>query len=312
MIVLTTGGTIASTPSADGVVASAEGARLVAGALPGVEVRPLLSVNGFAISTAQMLTIARAACAAAADGVVVTHGTDTLEETAYLTDLLYDGDAPVIFTGAQRHAADPFGDGPSNLRAAAQLAVEPGLRGAGVLVAMDGRVDAARSARKVHSHAARAFGGGEEGPVAELGPAGLRVLRVPPRRPALPVRDLSARVALVALGAGDDGLLVEAAVAAGARGIVLDAFGLGNANPAVVAKVREAVAAGVGVLVCSRCAAGGVAPVYGNGGAVDLESAGATLAGTLPAVKARILLIAALGSAASTADALALAHSYVM
>jgi L-asparaginase len=308
--VLTTGGTIASTRTAAGVVSSSVGEQALATALAdasaSVHLQQVLCVNGFAIQLDQMLAIARAAVSSAERyaGVVVTHGTDTLEETAYLTDLMYDGAAPIVFTGAQRSADDPGSDGPGNLHAAVCVASARHLQGHGVVVAMNGRVDAARDAVKVHSHAARAFAGGEAGPVAELGPAGLRVLRCPARRRALEPAALDAPVALVKLGAGDDGYLIEAARDAGARGVVVEAFGLGNANPAVVASVRSAVEQGVLVLLTTRCAAGGVAVVYGAGGAVDLADAGAVLAGTLTAVKARILLLAALGTVGSTAAAL--------
>jgi L-asparaginase len=311
IVVLTTGGTIGSTFGSAGVVASAAGERAVTASLDDldvpVEVQSIARFNSYAIQTGQMLAVAKAAvgCARRFEGVVVTHGTDTLEETAYLTDLLYGGRTPVVFTGAQRHADHPDSDGPRNLRSAVRLALDERLRDSGVLVAMDGRVDAARDVVKLHSHASRAFGGGEAGAVAELSPAGVRLLRRPPRYPVLRPASLGARVVLVKPGAGDDGYLVEAARQGGARGVVLEAFGLGNANPAVVDSVRSAVEFGIVVLVSTRCAAGGVAPVYGGGGAVDLEGAGAVLAGALSAVKARILLLAAVGASQSTHAAVA-------
>jgi L-asparaginase len=303
VVVLTTGGTIASRTSADGVVVGLSGHELVAPALtaaPGpIEVQDLLLVNGYAIDTHQMLEVAQAVHAAARRpgiaGIVVTHGTDTLEETAYLTDLLHDGDVPVVFTGAQRHAEHPDSDGPSNLRTAVALAASQELRGAGVLVALEGRIDTARDATKLHSHALRAFGTAGVGPIAEHGPAGLRILGTPQRRPPLRPRTLDARVALVRTVAGDDGVLIDAAREAGADGIVLEAFGLGNVNRAMLASVGRAVRDGAVVLVTTRCPAGGVAAVYGNGGGVDLQRAGAVLAGTLAGIKARILLMAALG-----------------
>jgi L-asparaginase len=257
-----------------------------------------------------MLAIASAALAQAqrpeVRGVVVTHGTDTMEETAWLADLLHAGETPLVFTGAQRHAGLPDSDGPANVADAIRIAAAPTARGLGAVIALGGRIDHAREATKLHTTESRAFGSpGADDPLGTVGPDGVRIDRRPTPRPHFAVPDaLEARVQLVTLAAGCDGTLIDACTTAGARGLVIEAFGSGNANHAVVAAVRRAVAAGVTVMIVSRCPAGGVKPLYGNGGGQDLLAAGARFGGTLSGPKARILLMIALAAADDEADAL--------
>lgn len=305
VVVITTGGTIASKPASDGaVVAAVSGDDLVA-AVPELrdegplDVREVLRIGGYLITAEQMLTVARAARDAAREvgvaGVVVTHGTDTMEETAYLTDLIHDGDAPVVFTGAQRHAGSAHSDGPVNLLNAVRMARSAGARGLGAVLALEGRIDGAREATKLDTYARRAFGG--DGQVGWMGAEGVRIARRRSRPATLAgANALEPGVALIKLVAGIDGTFVDAALRAGARGIVLECFGLGNANHAVVEATRRAVERGVVVVVVSRCPSGSVAPVYGNGGGHDLDAAGAIFGGDLSGPKARVLLMAALAA----------------
>ena len=305
--VITTGGTIASRPSAEGLQATTAGEDLLRsvprlGDLARVEVEEIFRIGSYQISVEQMLALARRVREVARGedvaGVVVTHGTDTMEESAYLADLLYAGEAPVVFTGAQRSAADPDSDGPRNLLDAVRIATSPGARGLGVVVAMGGRIDAARDATKVHTRALRAFGSFEHGALGEVAGDAVHVYRRRARPGNLAALDsLEPRVTLVRLGAGMDGLLLRAAREAGQKGIVLEAFGIGDANPAVAAEVERAVEAGVAVVVVSRCPAGDAAPVYGGGGGADLARAGALFGGNLRGPKARVLLMAALAVA---------------
>jgi L-asparaginase len=306
--VITTGGTIASRPRAGaGVVAQITGAQLVAALadpLDGiaVEVEEHSRKNAFSLGPDELFAIADKARSRAGsgevDGVVVTHGTDTMEETAFLTDLVYDGPAPVVFTGAQRHADMSSPDGPRNLEEAIRIAADPAMRDTGATVALEGRIDAARDVTKLHTWALRAFGTHGAGSVGGLGPMGLRVHQRPPRfAPFGALASIEPAVHLIKLAAGVDGTLVDAACDAGARGIVVEAFGLGNVGPVVLSAIDRAVAAGVVVLIASRCPEGGVQPLYGNGGGYDVAATGAIFAGRLSGQKARILLMAALASA---------------
>jgi L-asparaginase len=239
-------------------------------------------------------------------GVVVAHGTDTMEETVYLVDRLLDSDKPVVLTGAQRGADQPDTDGPRNLRNAVRAALAPEARGRGAMIAFDGEVHAARESRKVHTSALRAFGSPGYGPIGHVDGERVAFARRPDRRPPLPrPAEGMPQVDLIRLHAGSDDRFVRASLAAGARAIVLEGTGRGNANERVVPGVEAAVRESVPVVVCSRCVAGRVEPVYGRGGGKDLADAGALFAGDLAAPKARVLLQLAVGAGLDVAEVVA-------
>ena len=299
---LATGGTIASRRTDDGLSATTPAAELLAaaGPLPGLEVTvsDLTTVPSFALTGADVRGLLRAVrerLADGVDGVVVTHGTDTMEESAFLADLVHDDPRPVVFTGAQRPFDAPAPDGPANLADALRVAADPAARELGVLLAFDGLVFAARGVRKVETLRGAAFGAPGRGPVLRVAGGAVVPLGRPPRPPALPL-DLAAdlpRVDVVACAQGSDDALLRAAVAAGAAGVVLEAFGAGNVPPVVAAAAAELVAGGVPVLVCSRVPSGPVAPLYAGGGA-SLARDGALLGGDLSPWQGRLLLAAAL------------------
>jgi L-asparaginase len=257
---------------------------------PPFELDDFLSVPSFDVHGALSLSLARRVLEHRAPAVV-THGTDTMEESVYLIDRLLADDAPpVVLTGAQRAADERDRDGPRNLRDAIRVAGSPEAQGGGAMIVFGGEIHAAREVRKVHTTAVRAFGSPGYGAIGIVD--GDRVLfsRRPERRPPLSVPDELAPVDLIRLHAGSDARFLRASVESGARAIVLEGTGRGNANDQVVEGVREAVAAGVPVVVCSRCIAGRVEPVYGRGGGRDLAEAGAVFAGDLAGPKARVLL----------------------
>lgn len=298
-----TGGTIASRRVSGGHRASAAGADLLATvAVPTgceVDVVDAATVGSFAWQWADLLALVRHvddALAAGVDGVVVTHGTDTLEEVALLAALSHDDPRPVVFTGAQRPFDDPAADGPANLAQALRVAADPVSRERGVLVCFDGLVHPARGVTKVDTLSTRAFGAPGRGAVLRVVGDEVRPLQ-PPERPATLPLDRGAtalpRVDIVSLYVGTDTALLDAAVAAGARGVVLAAFGAGNANPALAEAVREC---GLPVLVCSRVPAGPVLPLYRGGGGADLADAGAVFGDDLSPWQGRILLSAALAA----------------
>jgi L-asparaginase len=235
------------------------------------------------------------------DGAVVTHGTDTLEETAYLLDLVLASDKPVVLTGAMKTVDDAIWDGPGNLIASVRAVA--GLRGRGVGVAamMGETLHAARQVAKSHTESFAAFSSSHGGPLGELETDGLHLYASPTRHERYDVPSLECRVALVTAYAGADGALVRHAVADGAVGLIVEALGRGNVPPPMFAAVREAIAAGVCVVVASRCGHGRTAPTYGyEGGGVTLKDAGAIFAGDLPAPKARIKLMVLLGAGYGT------------
>ena len=310
IIVVTTGGTISMRPDpATGkLVPAASGEELVQmlrwPEAPPLELDDFARVPSFDMHGALALSLARRVLDHRAP-VVVTHGTDTMEETVYLIDRLLPEDAaPVVLTGAQRGADEADTDGPRNLRDAILVAGSEQARGRGALIVFGGEIHSAREVRKTHTSAVRAFSSPGYGPIGSLDAGRVVVRRQPERQPPLPVPDELAPVDLIRLHAGSDARFLRTAVESGARAIVLEGTGRGNANEQVVEGVREAAAVGVAVVVCSRCLEGRVEPVYGRGGGRDLADAGALFAGDLAGPKVRVLLQVALGSAIDAASAL--------
>jgi L-asparaginase len=201
----------------------------------------------------------------------------------------------VVFTGAQLPLDTEDGDGPGNLHDALLTAATT--RDLGVLVAFDGKVHPARGTVKTQTLATDAFADPSGDRIGDVGFGRVRVLRRPWRPAALalpPMPDIPPRVDMVMHHADADPLLLNAAVDAGARGIVLVATGAGNATPEIAEAVAAATARGVLVALTTRVQAGPVTEIYTHGGAVDLVAAGAVPTGTLRAGQARIAVLTAL------------------
>lgn len=295
--VIGTGGTIASRSSSGGATVADSTDQVLEATELSTEVttEDVLHINSFHLSFADLLEV-RAAVAAACrrpevDGVVVTHGTDTMEETGFFLSLLHASEKPVILTGAQRAADLPDTDGPENLRQAIQAAGSQRLRGAGVMVGFDSKFHAARHTRKRHTLATSAFSGGTL--IAESYHHDVVRLATPAAYPTLtdpPEGFAKLNIPIIDAAPGSDANLFHAALEQGADGIVLQGVGAGNAPVDFTAAVETAVAAGVPVVLATRVPAGPVAAIYGNGGAVTLLEAGALSAQYLNTYQARILL----------------------
>lgn len=317
VVVVSTGGTIAMRPDPETgkLVPAVSGEELVEMLAwpdaPPLELDDFVQVPSFDVHGRLALSLAERVLEHTGRrdiaGVVVAHGTDTMEETVYLIDRLLDSDVPVVLTGAQRGADEADTDGPRNLRDAIRVVSAPEARGRGAMIAFAGEIHAAREARKVHTTALRAFAAPGYGPLGVIDGERVVFQRRPERRPALPFPAELAPVDLIRLHAGSDARFVRASVEAGTSAIVLEGTGRGNANDQVLAGVRDALAHGVTVVVCSRCAAGRVEPVYGRGGGRDLADAGALFAGDLAGPKVRVLLQVVLGAGLDPAAQLAVA-----
>ena len=239
-----------------------------------------------------------------ADGVVVTHGTNTLEETAWLLHLVLASDDPVVLTGAMRPASAVSADGPLNLVNAVRLAASDTVRGLGTLVLLDDTIHGARDVTKSDTLRVSAFRDGASGPLGWVdGDGRVTINHVPRRGASLRGRfadvDLRAlqRVDVVISYQGADGVLIDAAVAAGARGIVSAGTGAGYPTPGE-AEALERATAGVTVVQATRVGAGRV-PAVGS-----LIARGWVAADDLPPWKARILLRLALAAGITDRDEL--------
>ena len=292
------GGTISMAGHGAGVVSRLGGDELVA-AVPQLasldvtlDVRDFRRMPSAGLHFDDIVELVAEAQRADADGVVVVQGTDTIEETSYLIDLLWTLDTPVVMTGAMRNPTLAGPDGPANLLAAVQVAASDAFRGAGCLVVLNDQVHAARYVRKTHSTSPATFASPNAGPLGHLveGVAAA-VLSPPPRftvpRPNGPV---TARVPVVTVTLDDGGELL-AGLADRVDGLVVAAFGVGHV-PDTLAPVLGELAAAMPVVLASRTGAGPVLrSTYGFvGSETDLARRGLIGAGLLDPYKARVLL----------------------
>ena len=234
-------------------------------------------------------------------GVVISHGTDTQEETAYFLDLTIQSDKPIVLTGAQRNASERDSDGPRNVLNAVRVAACAAARGYGALQSMNGQIHAARDVTKTHTSSVQAFESGEFGPLGRIDADRVVFHRRPMRRQHLPPRGAEfPKVEIIAVYPGADGGLLRSAVEQGARGVVVAALGAGNVNPAMHEAIALATAAGVAVVISTRVARGRVQPLYGYpGGGSTLKDLGCVFGDDLGPTKARILLMMALDAGLS-------------
>ena len=233
-------------------------------------------------------------------GVVVTHGTDTLEETAYLVARSLGTDKPVVFTGAMRTVSDLGWDGPANLLEAVQVAASPEMRGFGALVVISGQIFAALDATKINTHLLDAFESPGIGPLGVLDEGELIMHReLPPSPPIVNATTLGTPVDIIFVAAGCDERLLDASRTI-AKAVVIAAMGRGNVPPAVVPAIQRWIDEDKPVVLTSRAQGGRVGHTYGYaGGGRRLEEMGVIFGGSRRAQQARIDLMLALGAGMS-------------
>lgn len=234
------------------------------------------------------------------EGIVVTHGTDALEETAYLIARSVESEKPVVVTGAMRTSSDLGWDGPANLGASVRVAASPSARGAGVMVVMADRIFAAVDVTKSHTHALDAFGSPGLGPLGVIDDGRVIFRRALPEPTSIIVPDMPATpVDIVYAYSGAESRLVDAARVDG-RGLVVAGMGRGNVPPLMVDGIRRWIDDGKPVVMTSRAMRGRVGTTYGYpGGGRRLAEMGVIFAGARRPQQARIDVMLMLGAGMS-------------
>ena len=258
------------------------------GKLPGPHIGPskMMELRGLVLKTISRDDIC---------GVIITHGTDTLEETAYLLDLSINCEKPIVVAGAMRNSSELGYDGPSNLAAAVCTAISPYSKNKGVLVVMNNTVNAAGEVTKTNTLSLDTFKSLEFGALGVVDNDRVIFHRDVINRQYIPTDGIETDVDLIKCAAGMDSKFIEYSVDTGAKGIVLEALGRGNVPPKMIEGIKYAIDNGVFVVVVSRCPTGRVLDTYGyEGGGKQLRNMGIILGGNLPGQKARIKLMLAL------------------
>ena len=241
------------------------------------------------------------------DGVVVTHGTDTLEETAFLIDLTVKTDKPIVITGAMRSGSELGYDGPANLSASICTAISEGAKGRGVLVCLNGDINCASEVTKTNSMSLDTFKTPNFGPIGMVDNNKAIFYRESTKRESFNIETLETNVSLIKCCAGMDSRFLNYCVESHDKGIVIEALGRGNVPKGMIPGIKNALSHGIPIVLVSRCFEGRVSDSYGyEGGGKQLREMGVIFGDTLPGQKARIKLMVALSALDSVEDIRAL------
>ena len=228
-------------------------------------------------------------------GVVVTHGTDTLEESAYFLDLTLKSQKPVIITGAMRSSSELGYDGPFNLASSICTAISDDARNRGVLVCFNGELHSACEVTKRNSMALNAFSTPNFGPIGIVDNNKVIFYRNNPESIHMKIQNTDKDVAIIKCSAGSDSKFIDFSIDQGYKGIVIEALGRGNVPPTMVDGIKHAIAKDIPVVIVSRCFEGRVFESYGyEGGGKELKEIGCIFGDVFASQKARIKLIVAL------------------
>ncbi len=237
------------------------------------------------------------------DGVVITHGTDSLEETAYFLDLNINCEKPIVFVAAMRNSSELGYDGPSNLSSAICTATSEDAKNKGVLIVLNNEVNSARETTKSHTLSLDTFKSLEFGPLGIVDNDEVIFYRNIIKHDHIETDTYEKKVALIKACVGIDSDYMDYALAHGTKGFIIEAMGRGNVPPDLVPGIANAIQKGIPVVIVSRCPMGRVLDSYGyKGGGKDLRNLGAIFGGNLNGQKARIKLMLALGKTNSYAE----------
>lgn len=226
------------------------------------------------------------------EGVVVTHGTDTLEETSFLVDLTTKTDKPIVFTGAMRSSSELGYDGPANLAASICTAASEEAKGRGVLICFNGELNSAAEVTKANAMALNAFRTPNFGPIGIVDNNRVIFYRNVEDSEYIEVSKIKEKVAIIKCAASTDSEFIDFAIEKGYKGIILEALGRGNIPPMMVEGVERAINNGIAVILTSRCFEGRVFGSYGYiGGGKQLKNIGVIFGDSMPSQKARIKLL---------------------
>jgi L-asparaginase len=305
VVLITTGGTISSVDSGKGAVPKSSGTELLErlGAAPeavNVEVIEFSKIPGCEMTPARMAELsALAAQHLTRDevaGVVVTHGTDTIEESAFFCHLTLASDKPAVFVGSMRTGSDLSWDGPRNLLDGLKVARWDRARGIGATLVMNEEIHSARFVTKGNGLTLATFHSPACGPLGHIYNGEPMLLTRPALERRVVAPTIESKVAMVTALSGEAHALIEALTRRGVRGLVIAGFGSGRAPLSWVKPLEAAVKNGLPVVLASRTGAGAIDDPYGYGGAHYLRQAGLIAAHEMPAHKARIKLMLALGN----------------
>lgn len=230
------------------------------------------------------------------NGVVVTHGTDTLEETAYLLDLTIKNDKPVIVTGSMRNSSELGYDGPANLSASICTAISENAKGRGVMVCLNNELNSASEVTKSHTIKLDTFESPEFGPIGIVDNNEVIFYRNILNKVYIDTSVIENKVELLKCVAGMNSQIFDFFIQNNIKGIVIEALGRGNVPPEMLCGIKKSIAHGIVIVMVSRCYSGRILDTYGyEGGGKELKNLGVIFGGDLPGQKARIKLMLALG-----------------
>lgn len=269
-----------------------------------IEIHPFSMVNSWDMSPQMMFDLATEASRHLErddiHGVVITHGTDTVEETGLLVDLLVRSDKPVAFAVAMRNLSEIGADGPRNLADAIRVAADPQCRSLGSLLVVNQEVHQCRYVTKTNTVNPATFQSPEHGPVALIGSDGLRLLRNATARSHIDAPRLNDAVYVIKAVTGMSGDFVQHVVDEGAQAVIVEGSGAGNVPTTMVPGIRYALRRDVIVVLTTRVQRGFLSPVYGidglSGGGFDLHQQGVIPSPFWRSPQARIAVMAALGA----------------
>jgi L-asparaginase len=228
-------------------------------------------------------------------GVVITHGTDTLEETAYFLDLTIQEDVPIVVTGAMRSSNEIGADGLYNLISSVKVASSDEAHGKGVLVVLNDEIHTAKNVTKTHTSNIATFQSPQYGPIGIVTKRGVFFHHSPTKRVTYPIRQLFKNVVLLKAYAGMDDMIFHAIQTLPLDGLVIEALGQGNLPPKAAKGVKSLLEKKIPVVLVSRCFNGVVQDIYGyEGGGKQLKEMGVIFSNGLNGQKARIKLLVAL------------------